>query len=144
MSLPGRRLDLLPERLEALGVPVDEGRIVAAAFEHALGDAGQQRDVAADVRLHVQAGDLRAEQQAAHVARHAEVDQADSLTGLMTMTWPPRRRIVISVRISRGWFDAGLPPIRTKRSECSTSSSVTVAVPVPRLAVRPTPLAWWQ
>ena len=27
-----------------------------------------------------------------------------SLTGLMTMTCPPRRRMFISVRISRGWF----------------------------------------
>ena len=32
--------------------------VVTAAFEHVLGDAGQQRDVAADVRLHVKAGNL--------------------------------------------------------------------------------------
>ena len=35
----------------------------------------QQRQIAANVRLHVQAGDLGAEQQTAHVAGHAEIDQ---------------------------------------------------------------------
>ncbi len=37
----------------------------------------------------------------------------------------------ISVRISRGWFDAGLPPMRKNKSAFSTSSRLTVAVPVP-------------
>ena len=52
-------------------------RSLTAALEHVLGDAGQQRDVAADVRLDVQAGDPRAEQQAPRIARHAEVDEPD-------------------------------------------------------------------
>ena len=44
-------------------------------LDDALGDARQQGQVAADVRLNIEAGDLRAEEQAAHVAGHAEVDQ---------------------------------------------------------------------
>ena len=67
IALPVGRLDLRTERVEAFGVLVDEAVVTAAAFEHQLGDAGQQRDVAADVRLHVQAGDGGAEQQAAQV-----------------------------------------------------------------------------
>ena len=45
--------------VEALGVLLDEGAIVTAALEQVLGDAGEQRDVAADVRLDVEAGDPR-------------------------------------------------------------------------------------
>ena len=69
------------EVVEALGVRVDEASVVAAAFEDVLGDAGQQREVAADVRLHVHAGDRRAEQQAPRIARHAEVHQPDFAAG---------------------------------------------------------------
>ena len=55
---------------------VEKRFVVRAHFDDALGDAGEQRQVAADVRLHVEAGDLGAEEQAADVARHAEADQA--------------------------------------------------------------------
>ena len=67
-----------------------------------------------------------------------------SLAGLMMMTFPPRRRRSSRLRMRRGWLLAGLPPIRKKRSHDSTSSSVTVEVPVPMACVSPTPLAWWQ
>ena len=50
--------------------------IVRAEFDDAFGNAGKQRQVAADVRLHVHAGDVAAEQQATHVARHVESHQA--------------------------------------------------------------------
>ena len=55
---------------------VEKRLVVRAHLDDALGDAGEQRQVAADVRLHVQAGDLAAEQQAPDVARHAESHQA--------------------------------------------------------------------
>ena len=67
-----------------------------------------------------------------------------STMGLTTITFPPRRRTIISVRISRGWLLAGLPPIRKMRSAFSMSSSLTVPALVPITLVRPTPLAWWQ
>ena len=63
-----------------------------------LGDAGQQRQVAADVRLHVEAGDLRAEQQARTSLGTLKLTMPVSTTGLMTITCPPRRRTFISVR----------------------------------------------
>ena len=65
--------------VEPFGVCVDERAVVAAAREHVLRDAGQQRDVSADVRLQVEAGDAAAEQHAARIARHAEIDEADLL-----------------------------------------------------------------
>ena len=37
-----------------------------------------------------------------------KLTRPSSFTGLMTMTWPPRRRTVIRLRSSRGWFDAGI------------------------------------
>ena len=63
------RFELRP----ALAMVVEKRFVVCAHLDDALGDAGEQRQVAADVRLHVQAGDLGAEQQAPDVARHAEV-----------------------------------------------------------------------
>ena len=63
--------------VEALGVALDEHGRVTAALEHVFGDAGQQRKIAADVRLDVQAGDPAAEHQAPRIAGHAEVDQPD-------------------------------------------------------------------
>lgn len=76
---PACRFDLLAESLEIFGVLVDELAIDAASFEHDFDDAGQPGDVAADVRLDVLAGDLRTEQQAPRIARHAEVDEAEFL-----------------------------------------------------------------
>ena len=66
-STPGGRLDRAPvvvsTRARNAAKPsvccVDEAEVTSAAFDHQLGDAGQQREVAADVRLHVEAGDLR-------------------------------------------------------------------------------------
>ena len=75
---PGCGLDLLPERREPFGVRSTNGR-VAAAFEHVFGDAGQQREIAADVRLHIEARDLAAEHQASWIARHTEVHEPDLL-----------------------------------------------------------------
>src|SRR5262249_23207146 len=49
------------------------------AFEEQFGDPAQERDVAADVRLDVEAGDVRAEQERAHVGGHAEVDEPELL-----------------------------------------------------------------
>ena len=43
----------------ALAVAVEKRFVVRAHLDDPLGDAGEQRQVAADVRLHVQAGDLR-------------------------------------------------------------------------------------
>ena len=57
----------------------DEAVVDGVALEQQLGHAGQQRHVAADVRLDVQAGDLRAEEQAPDVGGNAEIDQADFL-----------------------------------------------------------------
>ena len=112
-----------------------------AQLDDPLGDAGQQRQIAADVRLHVQARDLRAEQQAPDVARHAEVDQ-------------PR----LDDRIDDDHFPAAPPHVHQRRhqprmiagrvaaddedqSACSRSSSSIVAVPLPVTLVSPTPLA---
>ena len=67
-----------------------------------------------------------------------------SMIGLIDTTFPPRRRTIISVRISRGWLLAGLPPSRKTMSARSMSSSLTVPAPLPITLVSPTPLAWWQ
>ena len=67
-----------------------------------------------------------------------------STIGLTTITFPPRRRTVSSVRIIRGWLLAGLPPMRNTQSDFSRSSSFTVPAPVPSTLAIPTPLAWWQ
>ncbi len=67
-----------------------------------LADAGEQGQVAADMRLHVEAGDLRAEQHAPHVARHAEVDQPRLDDRVDDDHLAAAPRTIISVRISRG------------------------------------------
>jgi len=67
-----------------------------------------------------------------------------STIGLTTITLPPARRTIISVRIIRGWLLAGLPPMRNTQSARSMSSSFTVPAPVPITLASPTPLAWWQ
>src|SRR5262249_29112046 len=50
--------------------------------EEGLGDTVQQSDVAADVRLHVEARDLRPEQETPNVRRHAEFDEAKLFNGV--------------------------------------------------------------
>ncbi len=65
------------ERREPFGVAGDEVRLVALALEDVLRDAGEQRKITADMRLHVEAGDAAAEQQAAGIAGHAKVHQTD-------------------------------------------------------------------
>ena len=64
------------ERGPAFAVGVEERAIDRAHFENAFGDAGDQGQVAADVRLDVERGDLRAEEHADRIARHLEVDHA--------------------------------------------------------------------
>ena len=103
------------------------------AFEQHLGDAGQQRDVAADVRLHVQAGDLRAEQQAPRIAdgtrkltRPSSFDRVDD-DDVPAAAADRHQRCASAA-------DGSTPGCRRSgryRSACSTSSSCTVAVPVP-------------
>src|SRR5688572_18734984 len=49
-----------------------EGNVVRIDLEYAFRDAGKQGEVAADVRLNVQARDLAAEEQTSPVAGHAK------------------------------------------------------------------------
>ncbi len=55
----GVALDLPPNVSKPSVCCLDEGAVVTAALEHVFRDAGEEGDVAADVRLHVQAGDAR-------------------------------------------------------------------------------------
>jgi len=74
--LPLERLEPVPELGPPFAMLLQEGNVMSAHFDDPLGDPGEQRQIAADVRLHVEAGDRRAEQHAPHVAGDAEVDQA--------------------------------------------------------------------
>ena len=78
ISVPTERPQMRLERFPAAAMFVEKAEVDRAHLVDPFGDAGQQGQVAADVRLHVQAGDLRAEQQAADVAGHAEIDHARS------------------------------------------------------------------
>jgi hypothetical protein len=64
---------------KTFGVTVNERRIVRLRFEHLFGDACEQCEVTADVRLHVHAGNVRAEEQTADVTGHTEVLQPQLL-----------------------------------------------------------------
>src|SRR5687767_9380151 len=70
---PCRGFDVFSERREPLGVALDEVGRVTALLEYVFGHAGQQRKIAADVRLNVQTGNSTAEHQAPRIARHVEV-----------------------------------------------------------------------
>ena len=71
----------------------------------------EQRDVAADVRLQVEVGRPR---EPNSMLRQSDGTRKrtspSSRSGLITITWPPRRRSSTSCVIRRGWFDAGLAP----------------------------------
>ena len=66
------RFELRP----ALAMVVEKCLIVRAHLDDALGDAGEHREVAADVRLDIERGDAAAEQQAFDIARHVEPHEA--------------------------------------------------------------------
>src|SRR5262249_27523854 len=61
--------------IQALGGERDEFAIDGVALEEDLGNTGEERDVPADVRLNVEASDLRSEQQAAHIRGNTEIDE---------------------------------------------------------------------
>ena len=88
-----------------------------------LGHASEKRDVAADVWLHVKAGNLGAEQQAAPIRRHTEVDQAEFLhriddDDVAAAAAQGHQRAASTA----GWFDAGLPADEKEVEVFSTSS----------------------
>src|SRR5262249_56501047 len=68
--------------LEAFGGAADKIALYRIALENHLCGARQQGDVAADVRLNIQAGDLRTEQETHDIGGHAEIDQAEFLDGV--------------------------------------------------------------
>src|SRR6266542_7024528 len=76
---PRSRLDLAPEVRKRLGALLDERAIFRPALEQSLCDAGEQRDVAADVRLDVQARNAGSKKEAGRIARYAEFDETDLL-----------------------------------------------------------------
>ncbi len=67
-----------------------------------------------------------------------------SRIGLTTTTAPPRRLSSTIVRRSRGWFEAGLAPIRKRRSHASSPSRSTVPALEPSVSLRATAEALWQ
>jgi hypothetical protein len=62
--------------LDPFAVVAQEGFVVSLELHDPLGNAVKQRQIAANVRLNVGRCDLRPEQQAPRIARHAEVDHA--------------------------------------------------------------------
>ena len=72
------RIELGP----ALAILAQEGFVRGPHLDDPLGDARQQGQVAADIRLHVQAGDLAAEKHAARIAGDAKIHHADFAHGI--------------------------------------------------------------
>ena len=63
------------ERGPVVAVTGQKRLVVSVHFDDAFGHAGEQREISADVRLHVQRRDLRPEEQADRIAGDAEVHQ---------------------------------------------------------------------
>ena len=61
---------------------LQERHVVGGQFDHCLGNATQQRQVAADVRLKVVGGDIGIEQQAAPIAGNAKLDHPQFTHGI--------------------------------------------------------------
>ncbi len=67
-----------------------------------------------------------------------------SITGLITITVPPRWRSRISSFIRRGWLAGALEPTSTTQSACRRLSRLTIDVPEPKTAFSPTVEGAWQ
>ena len=67
-----------------------------------------------------------------------------SSTGLITITVPPRSRILINSFIRRGWFAGALEPTNTTHSDAFKLSKLTKDVPVPNTVFNPTAEARWH
>ena len=74
--VPRRGLDVREDVGEAGGVVVDEHPVEGVRLDDAFEQCLRERDVRADVRLEVEVGDLRAEQQALRTGGHAEPREA--------------------------------------------------------------------
>ena len=90
--VPGSLDETGSQRVQAFAMLVQERLVDGAHFQDALGNAGEQRQVAADMRLDVEAGDLGAEQQTPRSLGTLKLTMPVSTTGLMTITSPPRAR----------------------------------------------------
>ena len=66
------RLQLGP----VIAVLGEERFVVSIHLHDSLRHSGQQREITSNVRLHVQRGNLRPEEEADRIARHAEVDES--------------------------------------------------------------------
>ena len=80
--VPRDRRHVVAVRLPSLGVLPDERLVHRARLDDRLGKAGQEGDVATDVRLEVVVGDSGSEQEAADVRGNFEANEADLLQGV--------------------------------------------------------------
>ncbi len=100
--VPCQIFDMTCERLKTIGGRLMNSRLTLAPLNDDLADAHEQRRVTANIELNVSAGNLAAEQQTAHIARNAEVDQPGFDQRIDHDDFATMRRIFISERIKRG------------------------------------------
>ena len=81
-GLPRQGLEVPAKVVVVVGVLRDERLVHRPALDQGPGDRGQECNVAADVGLDVNVGDLRSEEQAADVRRHLEPHEPDLAKGV--------------------------------------------------------------